>query len=74
MSQEQAWTLEEMARTIQAERLAAAEKHRRLKVSAPISTTSPRMLLAGALRWLASLVDEKPAQQPNPERRLVRAF
>ena len=73
MSQEQAWTLEEMARTIQAERLAAAEKYRRLAaVRGP--QTSPRMVLANALRWLAALVDEKPMPQPQPERRLVRAF
>lgn len=74
MSQEQAWTLEEMARTIQAERLAAAEKHRLLKVHVSGSSTSPRMVVANALRWLAALVDEKPAPQPKPERRLVRAF
>ena len=74
MSQEQAWTLEEMARTIQAERLAAAEKHRLLKASVPGSSNSARMVVANALRWLAALVDEKPAPQPKPERRLVRAF
>ena len=74
MSQEQAWTLEEMARTIQADRLATAEKHRRLRAHAPASDTSPRTVLANALRSLAALVDEKPVPQPKPERRLVRAF
>ena len=73
MSQEQAWTLEEMARTIQAERLAAAEKYR-LVSAVPGSYTSPRTVLANALRWVAALVDEKPAPQPKPERRLVRAY
>lgn len=74
MSQEQAWTLEEMARTIQAERLAAADKHRLLRANVPSSGVSPRTVLANALRWLAALVDEKPAPQPKPARRLVRAF
>ena len=74
MSQEQAWTLEEMARTIQSERLAEAAKHRLLKAQRQGSSNSPRMLLANALRWLAALVDEKPAPQPKPERRLVRAY
>ena len=73
MSQEQAWTLEEMARAIQAERLAAAEQYRRV-TAAPGSYSSPRTVLANALRWLAALVDEKPARQPKQERRLVRAF
>jgi hypothetical protein len=73
MSQEQAWTLEEMARTIQAERLAAAEQYRRVTAVAG-SYTSPRTVMANALRWLAALVDEKPAPQPKPERRLVRAY
>ena len=74
MSQEQALVLEEMARAIQADRLATAEKHRLVKAAVPSSSISPRMVLANALRWLAALVDEKPAPQPKPERRLVRAF
>jgi hypothetical protein len=74
MSQEQALVLEEMARAIQADRLATAEKYRLVKATVPSASTSPRMVLANALRWLAALVDEKPAPQPKPERRLVRAF
>jgi hypothetical protein len=75
MSQEQAWILEEMARTIQAERLAAAEQYR-LVTAVPGSFTSPRTILANALRSLAALVDEKPVAKPTPkpEPRLVRAF
>ena len=73
MSQEQAWTLEEMARTIQAERLAAAEKYRQV-TAVPGSYTSPRTLLAQALRSLAALLDGEAKPQPKPERRLVRAY
>ena len=75
MSQEQAWTLEEMARTIQAERLATAERYRLLKAQ-PGPSTAVRTVVADTLRRLASLVDEKPAPQPRPqaEPRLVRAF
>jgi hypothetical protein len=73
MSQEQAWTLEEMARTIQAERLAAAEKYR-LVTAVPGTYTSPRTVLAQALRSLAALLDGEAKPQPKPERRLVRAY
>jgi hypothetical protein len=73
MSQEQAWTLEEMARTIQAERLAAAERYR-LVAAVPGSYTSPRTVLARALRSLAALLDGDAKPQPKPEPRLVRAY
>jgi hypothetical protein len=75
MSQEQAWLLEEMARTIQADRLAEAAQYRQLHAQRSPSI-SPRTLLANALRSLAALVDEKPVAKPKPkpEPRLVRAF
>ena len=75
MSQEQAWTLEEMARTIQAERLAAAERYRRTAAVLG-SSTSPRAMLAQALRSLAALLDgdAKPQPKPEPRPRLVRAY
>jgi hypothetical protein len=73
MSQEQAWILEEMARSIQAERLAAAEQYR-FVTAVSGSYSSPRTVLAKALRRLASLVDERPVAKPKPEPRLVRAF
>ena len=73
MSQEQAWTLEEMARTIHAERLAAAEKYRR-GMAVHGSSSSPRTVLARALRSLAALLDGEPQPQPQPEPRLVRAY
>jgi|GraSoiStandDraft_4_1057263.scaffolds.fasta_scaffold707479_2 hypothetical protein len=73
MSQEQAWILEEMARSIQAERLAAAEQYR-VVTAVPGSYSSPRTVLANALRWLATRVDERPVANPKPEPRLVRAF
>ena len=73
MSQEQGWILEEMARVIQAERLAAAEKYR-LVTAVPGTYTSPRTVLANALRSLATLLDGEVKPQPRPEPRLVRAF
>jgi hypothetical protein len=73
MSQEQAWILEEMARSIRAERLAAAEQYR-VVTAVPGSYSSPRTVLANALRWLATRVDERPVANPKPEPRLVRAF
>jgi hypothetical protein len=73
MSQEQAWLLEEMARTIQSDRLAEAAKYRQLTAQRSQSP-SPRTLLANALRSLAALVDGKPVAEPKPEPRLVRAF
>jgi hypothetical protein len=53
---ELAWTLEQLGQTIQAERLAAAERYR-LMTAAPRSSQSPRMALASALRALASRLD-----------------
>jgi hypothetical protein len=73
MSQEQAWALEEMARTMQAERLAAAEHHR-MVASLRQPSVSPRILLARALRSLAALLDDEGSMAPTPERRLVRAY
>jgi hypothetical protein len=73
MSHEQAWTLEEMARIIQAERMAAAERHR-LLASVQKPSVSPRILLARALRSLAALLDREGSMAPKPERRLVRAY
>jgi hypothetical protein len=73
MSQDQAWILEEMARSIQAERLAAAEQYR-VVTAVPGSYSSPRTVLANALRWLATRVDERPVAKPKAEPRLVRAF
>jgi hypothetical protein len=73
MSQEQAWLLEEMARSIQADRLAAAEQYRRWRAHRG-EGSSLRTLVASALRSLAALVDEKPVAKPKPEPRLVRAF
>jgi hypothetical protein len=73
MSQEQAWLLEEMARTIQTERLAEAAKYR-LVTAVPGSYISPRTMVAQALRSLAALLDGKPRPQPTPERQLVRAY
>jgi hypothetical protein len=72
MSQETAWTIEEMGRTLRVERLAEAERYRKYAaVSGPSQT--PRMLLAKALRSLASLLDGEVGIQPRPERRLARA-
>jgi len=73
MSQEQSWILEEMARAIQADRLAAAEQYRRV-TAVPGTYTSPRTVLANALRSLATLLDGEVRPQPQPEQRLVRAF
>jgi hypothetical protein len=73
MSQEQAWLLEEMARSIQSDRLAEAAKYRQLCAQRGPSP-SPRAMLANALRSLAALVDGKPVAKPKPEPRLVRAF
>ena len=73
MSQEQAWTLEEMARTIQADRLAAAERYRQtVAVAGP--TISVRAMAAQVLRSLAALLDGDAKPQPKPEPRLVRAY
>jgi hypothetical protein len=73
MSQENAWTLEEMARAMQAERLADAARYR-MVTTVPGSYASPRTQLANALRSLATLLDGDAKARPQPDRRLVRAF
>ena len=72
MSQETAWTIEEMGRAVRAERLAAAERYR-LATAAAGEPPSSRMLLARMLRSLASLLDGEVGVQARPDRRLVRA-
>ena len=72
MSQETAWTIEEMGRAVRAERMAAAERYR-LAASVAGKPQSPRLLLARALRSLASLLDGEVGVQAQPNRRLVRA-
>jgi len=57
MSQESYWTLDELSRALQAERQAAAQRYR-LHVAVAGKPASPRMLVAKALRSLASLLDE----------------
>jgi hypothetical protein len=69
----QAWMLEEMARAMQAERLAEAERYR-MATSVPGSYSSPRMQLARALRALATLVDDETNGRAQPKRRLVGAL
>jgi hypothetical protein len=73
MSQENAWILEEMARTVQVERRAAADRYR-LATAVPGAYSSPRIVLAKALRSLASLLDGEAKAQPKPARRLSRAY
>jgi hypothetical protein len=72
MSQEQAWTLEEMARAIQNERLVEAE-HARLVRTVRSSKQSPKVVLANALRSLATFLDGEVQTQTAPNRRLARA-
>lgn len=72
MSQETAWTIEEMGRAVRAERLAAADKYR-LALAVAGKPQSPRVLLAKALRSLASLLDGEVAMPAQPDRRLARA-
>jgi hypothetical protein len=72
MSQEHAWTLGELAHTIHAERLAEA-KHDHLVKSVQGNQSSPRVLLANALRSLASLLDGGPGMQTQHDRQLARA-
>ncbi|GEM_PF-6014344 len=72
MSQEHAWTLGELANTIHAERLAEA-KHDRLVKSVQGKQPSPRVLLANALRTLASLLDGGARVQTQHDRQLARA-
>jgi hypothetical protein len=72
MSQETAWTIEEMGRAMRADRLAEAERYRQLAaVRGP--SQSPRMLLAKALRSLATLLDGETVVQTHSNRRLARA-
>jgi hypothetical protein len=72
MSQETAWTIEEMGRAMRAERLAEAERYRLAAlVSGP--SQSPRMLVAKVLRSLATLLDGDVGVQTQPDRRLARA-
>ena len=61
-----------MSRAMQAERLADAQRYR-LAASVAGRPQSPRMLLAKALRSLASLLDGEVAVQPHQVRRLARA-
>jgi hypothetical protein len=72
MSQDSSWTYEEMSRAMQAERLAAAERYR-LAASVAGRSQSPRMMLAKALRSLATLLDGEVNVQAQPDRRLARA-
>jgi hypothetical protein len=72
MSQEHGWTLIEMARAMQAERRAEAARYR-LVTAVPGSYQTPRMLLAKALRSLATLLDGDVSVQTQPDRRLARA-
>jgi hypothetical protein len=73
MSQENAWTLGEMARTIHAERIAEAQ-HAGLVRSVQGRRPSPRVLLAHALRTLASLLDGDPGVQSQRDRQLARVM
>ena len=72
MSQESFWTLEEMSRTMRAERMADAERYRRL-TTVGCKPQSPRLILAQALRSLASLLDGEVTVQAHPDRQLARA-
>lgn len=72
MSQESSWTYEEMARAMQAERMADAERYR-LAASVAGKSQSPRMVLAKALRSLATLIDGEVSVQAQPDRQLARA-
>ena len=72
MSQDHAWTLAELSHTLHAERLAEAARDRLAKqVQKP--GPSPRVLLANALRFLASLLDGQPGTQTHIDRRLAGA-
>jgi hypothetical protein len=73
MSLEQSWTIEEMGRAMRAERMADAERYR-LTAGLIESKQSPRMVLAKALRALATLVDgEITSVKAQPERPFGRA-
>jgi hypothetical protein len=72
MSQETAWTIEEMSRAMRAERMADAQRYR-LAASVAMRRQSPRLILAKALRSLASLLDGEVGVQAQPDHRLARA-
>lgn len=72
MSQEQSWTLAEMGNALHAERLAEAARDR-LANSVQKPGPSPRVLLANALRSLATFLDGQTHPQPQTDRRLARA-
>ena len=72
MSQEMIWTIEEMSRAMRAERMADAERYR-LAAAVAGKPQSPRLILAKALRSLASLLDGEVGVQARPDRRLARA-
>jgi hypothetical protein len=72
MSQETSWTIEEMGRAMRAERMAEAAKYRQV-VAARKPGPSPRLLLAHALRSLATLLDGDVSARTQPDRRLARA-
>jgi hypothetical protein len=72
MSQEHAWTLEEMARAILSDRLAEA-RHDRLAKSVRGVGPSPRVVLANALRSLATILDGEVSVRSRSDRRLARA-
>jgi hypothetical protein len=75
MSQEQYWTLGEMGHALHRERLAEVA-HDRLVRSVQKPGPSPRVLLANALRSLATFLDGRTAGAAAPsqnDRRLARA-
>jgi hypothetical protein len=72
MSQEQAWTLAEMGAALHAERLAEAERDR-LANSLKKPGPSPRVLLANALRSLATFLDGQTGAPNTTDRRLAGA-
>jgi hypothetical protein len=72
MSQDQSWTLAELGHAIHAERLAEAE-HERLARSFQKPGPSPRVLVANALRSLASFLDGQQKAQSQTDRRLASA-
>ena len=73
MTQDQAWTIEEMGRSIRAERIAEAEQYR-LAQSVQKPGPSPRVLLANALRSLATFLDGQTGAPAPSDRRLARAI
>lgn len=73
MTQDQAWTYEEMGRTIRAERIAEANRYRLAK-SVQKPGPSPRVLLASVLRSLATFLDGQTGAQPQRDNRLARAI